>query len=164
MITEHRAALSAHQRRIAAIIERIKAAAGQERRELSEEEIAQIAALTAAVATLTRAINRGIEVTASAANPDVHRGHALARGPPPSAHEAILRWRAVSGRTGLSRPTIWRLVKEGRFPRPIHITSGHAVGWAASELESWIQNRIAQRDQQHQRAVPHSPGRPRKPP
>jgi prophage regulatory protein len=76
--------------------------------------------------------------------------------------ETILRWRAVSARTGLSRPTIWRLVREGRFPRPVQLSSAQAVGWLASEVETWIQARIAQRDQQEPRQSPISPGRPRK--
>jgi prophage regulatory protein len=157
-----RVALATQQRQIATAIERVKAAADGEARKLTEEELAHIAALTAAVATLTRAINSDIDVAASAANLDSYRSHALARGPPPSGHEAILRWRAVSMRTGLSRPTIWRMVKQGRFPKSIQITGGHAVGWAASEVQDWIQNRIAQREQQEPRRSPVSRGRPRK--
>jgi prophage regulatory protein len=71
----------------------------------------------------------------------------------------ILRWRPVSAVTGLSRPTIWRLVKLGRFPRPVQLSSAQAVGWVASEVEAWVQARIVQRDQQQARSVPKSPGR-----
>jgi prophage regulatory protein len=163
MITEPRVALTERQRALAAAIERIAAAAERERRDLSEQELAHIGGLAAEVATLTRAINLGTDVAASAASGGVPRGHALARGPPPSGDgESFLRWRQVRARTGLSRASIWRAVRAGTFPRPVPIMGPHAVGWIASEIETWIQSRVAQRDHQQQRRAPHSPGRPRK--
>jgi prophage regulatory protein len=81
---------------------------------------------------------------------------------PEQSVETILRWRAVSSRTGLSRPTIWRLVRAGRFPKPVELSSAQAVGWVASEVEAWVQARIELRDQRESRSVPKSPGRPRK--
>ena len=161
MITENKSTLTAYQRQLAVAVERIKAAAKREGRDLTEEELAHSEALTAAVVTLTRAINIGTDIAASAASAGADRRHALARGPP-SAHEAIWRWRTVCAHTGISRPTLWRLVKDGRFPKPIHITGGHAVGWVASEVQEWILARIAQRHHQQQRVVPTSRGRPRK--
>src|SRR5262249_19038883 len=126
---QNRIALAARQRALAAAVERIEADANREGRGLSEEEIAQREALTAALATLTRDINRDIDLAASPAHADVHRGHALARGPPPGGHgEAFLRWHQVSARTGLSRASIWRLVRAGTFPRPVQIMGPHAVG------------------------------------
>jgi len=74
--------------------------------------------------------------------------------------EQLLRWRAVSAKTGLSRPTIWRAVRQGRFPAPVQLTSPSAVGWLASEVESWIAARVALRDQQEPRRSPVSRGRP----
>jgi prophage regulatory protein len=161
MNTGNRVALAARQRALAAGIERIEADAKREGRDLTMEEIAQSDALAAALATLTRQINSSNDVTASAARVDVHRGHALARGPP-SGHESIWRWRTVCTHCGLSRPTVWRLVKQGKFPKPIRLTSAHAVGWLSSEVQAWIQARIAQRDQQVPRWSPVSRGRPRK--
>src|SRR5262245_60851952 len=76
--------------------------------------------------------------------------------------KSFLRWRAVSAKTGLSRPTIWRAVREGRFPKPVQLTSPSAVAWVDSEVEAWVQARIAQRDQQQARQTPESRGRPRK--
>lgn len=76
--------------------------------------------------------------------------------------ESFLRWRQVSARTGLSRPTIWRAVRAGIFPRPVQIMGPNAVGWIESEVDSWIQGRVAERDQHRPRRVPVSPGRPRK--
>ena len=94
MNTGNRVALAARQRALAAGIERIEADAKREGRDLTMEEIAQSDALAAALATLTRQINSSNDVTASAARVDVHRGHALARGPP-SGHELI--WKMAHG-------------------------------------------------------------------
>lgn len=50
----------------------------------------------------------------------------------------FLRFPAVRARTGLSRSTIWRLERQGLFPRRRHI-SHRAVAWSADEVESWTQ-------------------------
>jgi prophage regulatory protein len=161
MISENRVARTAQQHALTAAVERIKTAAKREARDLIVEEIVLVDALAAALAMLTRDINYDIDVATSAAHADENRPHALARGPPPDG-ESILRWRQVRARTGLSRASIWRAVRAGTFPRPVQIMGPSTVGWLASEVECWIQSRVAQRDQQHQRAVPRSPGRPRK--
>jgi prophage regulatory protein len=158
MIT--RVALATRQRALAAAVERIEADAKREGRGLSEEEIAQREALTATLATLTRDINRDIDLAASPAHADVHRGHALARGPPLSG-ESFLRWRQVAAKTGLSRASIWRGVRARTFPRPVRILGPNAVAWLHSEIDAWIESRVRQRDQHQPRRSPHSPGRPK---
>ena len=65
--------------------------------------------------------------------------------PTPEAHtgvqpDAILRVDAVAERIGLARPTIYRMVKDGEFPRPVKITT-RAVGWRESDLSAWIASR-----------------------
>jgi prophage regulatory protein len=55
----------------------------------------------------------------------------------------FLRLDAVKTATGLSRSTIWRLEREGKFPRCVRI-GVRSVGWVASEVQDWIENRIAQ--------------------
>jgi prophage regulatory protein len=42
----------------------------------------------------------------------------------------------------LSRSTIYQLVSEGRFPRPIKI-GDKAVAWRLSDIEDWIASREA---------------------
>ena len=54
--------------------------------------------------------------------------------------DAILRADAVAERIGLARPTIYRMVKAGEFPRPVKITT-RAVGWRESDLSAWIASR-----------------------
>jgi prophage regulatory protein len=46
----------------------------------------------------------------------------------------------VARATGLSRTTIWRMERDGKFParRQVH---GHRVGWLESEVDAWIQAR-----------------------
>lgn len=45
----------------------------------------------------------------------------------------------VSELTSLSKSTIYRLIKEGRFPTPLHI-SRMRVGWRQSDIEAFVQN------------------------
>lgn len=52
----------------------------------------------------------------------------------------ILRRLDVQRLTGLSKATIWRLVKAETFPRPIKL-SERAVGWKADEIDAWIESR-----------------------
>ena len=54
--------------------------------------------------------------------------------------DTILRVDAVAERIGLARPTIYRMVKDGEFPRPVKITT-RAVGWRESDLSAWIASR-----------------------
>ena len=49
----------------------------------------------------------------------------------------LLRFPAVRTRTGLSRSTIWRLERVGKFPKHRRI-SPNAVGWIEHEIDDWI--------------------------
>lgn len=63
----------------------------------------------------------------------------------------------------LSANRLWRLEREGKFPRRVNITAGR-IGWIASEIDAWIDQRIAERDAMPAptKRPPRSPGRPRK--
>ena len=52
----------------------------------------------------------------------------------------LLRLPAVLHRTGLSRSTVYVLMKAGKFPRPRRI-GARAVGWPEDEIEAWINAR-----------------------
>jgi prophage regulatory protein len=56
----------------------------------------------------------------------------------------ILRLPEVRKRIGLGRSSIYQLVRQGRFPRPVHLSS-RTVGWIESEVEQWIAERAAKR-------------------
>lgn len=57
---------------------------------------------------------------------------------------AVLRCREVEKLTGLSRSTIYDMVKKGLFPPPVRLGS-RAVGWRLSEVEDWIASRARAR-------------------
>ncbi|MGL4751292.1 MAG: helix-turn-helix transcriptional regulator [Aeromonadaceae bacterium] len=47
--------------------------------------------------------------------------------------------------TKLSRPTIYRLIKAGKFPSQLK-TSPKTVAWEKSEIEEWIRKLIIDRE------------------
>jgi prophage regulatory protein len=54
----------------------------------------------------------------------------------------FLRFPAVRARTGLSRSTIWRLERQGAFPRHRRI-SRNAVAWVEDEVTAWILSKVS---------------------
>ena len=52
----------------------------------------------------------------------------------------VLRLREVLERVGLSKSTLWRLIKARQFPRPINL-GPRAVGWIEEEVDEWISSR-----------------------
>jgi prophage regulatory protein len=52
----------------------------------------------------------------------------------------ILRMRDVIQRVSLSRSTIYVLMANNDFPKPIKLGS-QSIGWRDSDLEEWIANR-----------------------
>lgn len=59
----------------------------------------------------------------------------------------ILRLPEVEDRTGLKRASLYRRASEGTFPRPVRL-GANSSGWIESEVDSWIADRVAQRDAQ----------------
>lgn len=53
----------------------------------------------------------------------------------------FLDWPEVGRRTSLSRTTIWRLCRAGRFPSPVELSAGR-VGWSARAVDAWIAARL----------------------
>ncbi len=54
--------------------------------------------------------------------------------------ERLLRRPEVEVQTGLTRSTIYRLMRAGEFPEPLKL-GPRAVRWRATEIESWIAER-----------------------
>ena len=49
--------------------------------------------------------------------------------------------------TGISRSYLYQLSKEGLFPKSVNLVpGGTSVAWVASEVQNWIDSRIAERD------------------
>lgn len=44
--------------------------------------------------------------------------------------------------TGLTDKYFYKIIKDGRFPKPIKL--GRSSRWLESEVEGWLQQRIAQ--------------------
>lgn len=56
-------------------------------------------------------------------------------------YKAIWRLPDVMTRTGLSRSTIYELIRQDQFPSQISL-GPRAVGWVANEIDEWIEARI----------------------
>ena len=55
----------------------------------------------------------------------------------------LLRVKDVERELGISRTTIWRLVKAGTFPPPLRITP-KAIAWRRLDIEAW-QEQLAEK-------------------
>jgi hypothetical protein len=42
---------------------------------------------------------------------------------------------------GVSRTTLWRMVRDGSFPRPVRISKGN-LGYLLETVEAWMQARV----------------------
>lgn len=51
--------------------------------------------------------------------------------------QKFLRWRDVTARYGFARSTLFKLVAEGRFPKPHKLNSKKLSAWSVAELEVW---------------------------
>lgn len=56
--------------------------------------------------------------------------------------ETLLRRKQIEARTGLARSTIYALMSEGKFPKPVPLV-GRTVAWTSSSIDTWISERIA---------------------
>ena len=55
--------------------------------------------------------------------------------------QSVLRLPTVKTRTGLSRSTIYSLIKKNSFPKQI-LLGTRSVGWLEQDIENWIESRI----------------------
>lgn len=55
--------------------------------------------------------------------------------------QTIIRLPQTKQRTGLSRSTLYSLIKEGKFPAPIQL-GARAVGWLESDVSEFIESRV----------------------
>ncbi len=61
--------------------------------------------------------------------------------------ERLLRHPETLRRIGVSRSTLYRLVRDRHFPRPIRIGRG-TMAWPESEITAWIEARKAERTEE----------------
>lgn len=63
--------------------------------------------------------------------------------------ERFLRHREVTKITGLTKPTIYRFMTQGKFPRPINLGEKMAA-WLLSDIQKWMEEKInAAREAKH---------------
>jgi prophage regulatory protein len=58
---------------------------------------------------------------------------------PPDLPRLVIRPAQIGQVIGLSRPMVYRLEREGRFPKRRRL-GPRATGWLLSELERWLQS------------------------
>ena len=88
-------------------------------------------------------------------NPSTNAPTGAARGAArraklPEGFDPLMRFTAVCAATALSRTTIYKLVREGKFPMPLHLGQrgqGFEMAWPESEIRAWIDSRKAERDE-----------------
>lgn len=60
------------------------------------------------------------------------------------ASPRILRRQEVERRVGLSKPTLYRRIERGEFPKPVPL-GPRAVGWLSTEIDQWIAEQASKR-------------------
>lgn len=63
----------------------------------------------------------------------------------------MLRIKHVSERTGMSRASIYRMMKTGEFPQPVKLTD-HLSAWPEPEVDEWLRERIENHRRSDKRA------------
>ena len=51
----------------------------------------------------------------------------------------------VVKRTSLSRSSVRRRIKDGKFPKSFHLGHGRAVAWLSSDIDAWVVAQAASR-------------------
>jgi prophage regulatory protein len=57
----------------------------------------------------------------------------------------LIKLPEVRAKTGLSRSHLYALAQQGLFPKQVKLTE-RSSAWVESEVQGWIDSRIAQRD------------------
>lgn len=74
--------------------------------------------------------------------------HPLVQNPPSSRSNRLIRIREVQAMTGLSRSYVYHLVSVGLLPAPVRlIPGGTSRAWVEAEVQIWLEQRIAERDE-----------------
>ena len=60
--------------------------------------------------------------------------------------DRLVRLPEVEGMTGCKKSTIYQMIADGRFPKPLRLT-GRMVAWPESAVLQWVQDRIQEAQQ-----------------
>ncbi len=55
--------------------------------------------------------------------------------------DRLIRLPEVESATGCKKSTIYKMLKDGAFPRPVRLSS-RMVAWSESAVQNWVQERI----------------------
>ncbi len=58
-------------------------------------------------------------------------------------HDTLARLPKVEGMTGCRKSTIYKLIGEGKFPKPVRLGT-RMVAWSEAAVLQWVQDRIAE--------------------
>lgn len=59
----------------------------------------------------------------------------------------LIKLKDVTAMTGLSRSHLYALAQQGIFPKPVKLTE-RSSAWVESEVQGWIESRIALRNEE----------------
>ena len=57
-----------------------------------------------------------------------------------------LRLPEVRQRVGFGTSTVYKLIRQGRFPPPVRALGTRTSAWVEGEVDDWIADQVAQRD------------------
>lgn len=66
----------------------------------------------------------------------------------PQRFTRLLRLDEVLERVPLKKPTIYRAIRLGKFPKPCKLLDARGSAWCESEINNWIAARLATRESQ----------------
>lgn len=98
--------------------------------------VSQVEAMVEPDDRFLRKARRRIQPTA----PDDARPAAKADEPGP---ERLLTTREVVERTTLTRMSLYRMSREGRFPLPIQLAPTR-IAWRERDIDAWVRERVAE--------------------
>jgi prophage regulatory protein len=58
----------------------------------------------------------------------------------PKSDDRVLSTKELLARIPFNRSTIWKMVREGRFPKPIQLSPAR-IGWRWSAIVAWLDER-----------------------
>ncbi|WP_175822165.1 AlpA family phage regulatory protein [Burkholderia sp. BCC0419] len=58
----------------------------------------------------------------------------------------LLRLVGVLDTVGVKKTTLYRWIREGKFPAPVQLGS-RSVGWRATDVQNWVESRQSTRGQ-----------------
>lgn len=68
-----------------------------------------------------------------------------------SSSQFFLRMPELTHRTGLGRSTIYRMIRNGTFPKSVHL-GARSVAWLATEVDEWSRARVSDRDHESRKS------------